>query len=43
MIVEGLTSLVENESCSPHEAFQIRSRLKGEMFNTLCEMQKGEG
>ena len=43
MIMEGLTSLVENEGCSPHEAFQIMSRLKGEMFNTLCEMQKGEG
>lgn len=43
MITDGLITLVENESCSPHEAFQIMSRLKGEMFNTLCEIQRGEG
>lgn len=43
MIINGLIGLVENEGCSPHEAFQIMSRLKGEMFNTLCEMQRGEG
>lgn len=42
MIIEGLTALVEHEGCSPHEAFQIMSRLKGEVFNTLCKMQKGE-
>jgi len=43
MIVVGLTELVENEGCSPHEAFQIMSRLKGEVFHALCEIQRGEG
>lgn len=41
MIADGLATLVQNEGCSPHEAFQIMSRIKGEVFNTLCEMQKG--
>ena len=41
MIVVGLTELVENEGCSPHEAFQIMSRLKGEVFHALCELQRG--
>lgn len=42
MIINGLIGLVENEGCSPHEAFQIMSRLKGEVFHALCEIQKGE-
>ena len=42
MIVVGLTELVEKEGCSPHKAFQIMSRIKGEVFHALCEIQRGE-
>lgn len=42
-IAVGLTKLVEEEGCTPHEAFTILDRMKGDLFSALSQIYRGEG
>lgn len=42
-ILVGLTHLVEDEGCTPHEAFRILEDLKRESFHALSQIHRGEG
>ena len=41
-ITVGLTKLVEEEGCTPHEAYEILDKMKSDLFFALGQIHRGE-
>ena len=42
IIAVGLTKLVEDEGCTPHEAFDIVDKMKSDLYFALNQIYRGE-